>query len=232
MNAAHSQPWGAMRRVRLLIPMRSNFVVVPALACVGMALGLAFTRLDGTPSVAVANQRVTPGNAARPLLPAQAPATSRDQARLRAPSSPVATSGVPAPIARTALPTRLGPNSEPHETPAASPENPVYDESSVKLAEAQKLPAEVSGASDVDARAATLRQIDASVSPDSLRLLEQTLRTDAAPRNRLLAVSSLRQFGKQADSAERVRAALRAAMSDADENVATSARDAYQELAQ
>jgi hypothetical protein len=100
----------------------------------------------------------------------------------------------------------------------------------VTLAEAHKTPAEVSGAADANVRAGALREMGQHSSPDAFPLLEQTLRTDAIARNRLLAVNSIRLLGKQSSNAERAREALRIALSDRDANVATSARDAYQEL--
>jgi hypothetical protein len=136
-----------------------------------------------------------------------------------------------APQQQVTAPTRADPNSEPHEASAAATEFPAYDASAEKLAPAHQVPAEVSGAADTNVRASALRQIDASASADSFPLLEQTLRSDTTARNRLLAVNSLRLLGKRAENVERARNALRQAMSDADENVATSARDAYDELA-
>jgi hypothetical protein len=98
------------------------------------------------------------------------------------------------------------------------------------LTEVHNIPAEVSGAIDANVRARALREIGENPSADAFPLLEQTLRTDAIARNRLLAVNSLRLLGKQGENAERAREALRIALSDRDENVAISARDAYQEL--
>ncbi|HVY79715.1 MAG TPA: hypothetical protein VG994_01935 [Steroidobacteraceae bacterium] len=75
-----------------------------------------------------------------------------------------------------------------------------------------------------------IRELGATPSTESFALLERTLSSDPIARNRLLAVNSLRLLGKQAANAARAREALRIAISDADENVRTSASDAYEEL--
>jgi hypothetical protein len=121
-------------------------------------------------------------------------------------------------------------DADPADVPTAAADFPSYDESSIELTDEHQIPAERSGAGDADARAAAVRELDLA-STDAFALLEQTLRSDSAVRNRLLAVNSLRLYGKQAGNAERARAALRLALSDADENVRTHAQDAYQELA-
>jgi hypothetical protein len=125
---------------------------------------------------------------------------------------------------------RFEPDADPQDTPTAQPVLPTYDESAVELAAEHAVPAEVSGAVDANARAATLRALSESGSPDSFSVLEQTLRSDSIARNRLLAVNSLRLLGKHSGNADRAREALHAALSDKDENVAASARDAYEEL--
>ncbi len=232
MSAARGSPSGAMRRVRLLASMRSNLVVVPALVCAGLVLGLALTHSGESPDQAVAREHASEEHAVEMPAVAQAPELPPDPAPMQLTPPAVESSGVAAPVAGAEAPLRHDPNAEPHETVTSTSEYPVYDESAVTLAEVHELAAEVSGASEADARAAALRQIDSDgvSSADSLHLLEQTLQTDRTVRNRLLAVNSLRQLGQQPANAERVRSALRAAMLDSDENVATSARDAYRQL--
>jgi hypothetical protein len=89
--------------------------------------------------------------------------------------------------------------------------------------------AELSTAPDADVRAAALRAVDAN-SADTLALLEDALRADTAPRNRLLAINALRLSGRNPAQTPRVRAALQGALGDPDQNVATSARDALAEI--
>jgi hypothetical protein len=121
-------------------------------------------------------------------------------------------------------------DADPADVPTDPADFPTYDESAVQLGDEHQVPADKSGLTDADVRAAALREID-TASPDSFSALEQTLRSDPTARNRLLAVKSLRLLGKQGDNAERARAVLRVAMSDTDQNVSTNARDAYDELA-
>lgn len=128
------------------------------------------------------------------------------------------------------VPRRAESDADPADVPVSPADFPKYDESAIELAVEHKLPAERSGIEDVNARATALREMD-TASADSVSLLEQTLRSDPAARNRLLAVSSLRRYGMQAGNAERARTALRLALTDADQNVSTSAREAYEELA-
>jgi hypothetical protein len=130
-----------------------------------------------------------------------------------------------------AVSARVDPNAEPHEAGTPTAQAPVYDASAVKLSEVHQIPAEVSGAADADTRAVMLRELGAQSSSESFAVLEETLRSDKVSRNRLLAVNSLRLLGKRDVNTERARNALYAAMSDADRNVAASARDAYDELA-
>jgi hypothetical protein len=94
----------------------------------------------------------------------------------------------------------------------------------------QQLPAEVSGIEDADARATVISELGTVATPESLNLLEQTVRNDHVARNRLLAVNSLRLMAKGGDAGGEIRALLRRAMADSDPNVAASARDTYREL--
>jgi hypothetical protein len=210
--------------------MKSNWVVLPLLAGVGLAGGLALTQ-RGSAVIAPAATSLLPGTPKISSLRGHdAETTTVTEPAGRELTEQQPHSEVPD-AAHVA--TRQGPNDESYGAPATPPEFPVYDASAVTLGEEHSIPSEVSGASDADQRAATIRALDTSpsASADPLSLLEQTLQADETSRNRLLAVNSLRQLGKQGDQVERVRAALRTAMSDGDENVATSARDAYQEIA-
>ena len=208
MNAARSDSPHPSRRVRLRLPRgRIALLLGSSVAVAAITLGFALSGGDRDPASAL-----------DPMAPREPP--SPFAASEQRPSGR-ADSPQPSPAFRS-LPEQ--------DAAAGATQFPVYDESVVKLAEAHQLPAEISGAADADVRASALRQIDAASSADSFALLEQTLQTDKAVRNRLLAVNSLRLLGKQPDNRARARAALRMAMSDTDENVVTSARDAYAEL--
>jgi hypothetical protein len=210
-------------------PMRSNALILPVLVCAGVVLGLALTHTKGDPGeVAVAPEPVRATDRG-PLHAVAEPATATE--------NPIAADSRDASQERTDTPhakegPALGrqPTSDPERTQPTGASPPSYDESSVTLADVHEIPAEVSGATDANVRARALREMSESSSPDAFPLLEQTLRTDAIARNRLLAVNSIRLLGKQGGNAERARDALRLALSDRDENVAASAHDAYQEL--
>jgi hypothetical protein len=107
---------------------------------------------------------------------------------------------------------------------------PFNENSAATLSDVQQLAADVSVAADPDARAMLIRQLDGAATPESLNVLEKTLRDDDVARNRLLAVNSLRLIAKRGDDGGRILAVLRLAMTDADPNVATSASDAYREI--
>jgi hypothetical protein len=95
----------------------------------------------------------------------------------------------------------------------------------------QEHSAELVGADEANVRAAAIRDLDPKA-PDTFIALEQTIRYDAIARNRMLAVNGLRRMALGGANRERVASVLRVAMSDSDRNVATSARDAYLEIAQ
>jgi hypothetical protein len=84
---------------------------------------------------------------------------------------------------------------------------------------------------DADARAAAIGDLDdARATPESLGVLEQTVRFDDVSRNRILAVDLLRRLGQHGDAGGRIAALLQIALGDADANVATNARDALRQL--
>jgi len=85
------------------------------------------------------------------------------------------------------------------------------------------------GADESNVRAAAIRDLDPKAS-DAFIALEQTIRYDTIAHNRMLAVNGLRRMALGGANRERIASVLRVAMSDSDANVATSARDAYQEI--
>jgi hypothetical protein len=130
------------------------------------------------------------------------------------------------------MPVQPGPAaSAPRPLTVATDNSKLIENSPTPSPDMYELPAEVSGAADPDARAMVLRQLDGAATPESLNVLEQTLRDDDVARNRLLAVNSLRLMAKRGEHSDRILTLLRSAMADADPNVATSARDAYREVA-
>lgn len=204
--------------------MRSNALILPLLACVGVALGLALTYANKQLSdVAVGPAPVRPaGQTASPVVANPAPVVD-SPATANSPSGTItALEAAPTPVRQA--------NSDPERTQPSDAPAPTHDESSATLAEVHNIPAEIAGAVDANLRAEALREIGEHSPSDSFPLLEQALRNDAIARNRLLAVNSIRLLGRRSGNAERAREALRIAMSDRDENVATSARDAYEEL--
>ena len=123
---------------------------------------------------------------------------------------------------------------------AADPATPIVPHANaatpMKLTEAaaqldapNSASAELSTAPEADVRAEALRGIGAN-STGSLPLLEDTLHVEPISRNRLLAINALRLLARNPALTPRVRSALQGALDDADENVATSARDALAEL--
>jgi hypothetical protein len=205
--------------------MRTGQFAIPVLAGLGLALGLAFTyprkphplprektRVErADPRIAPSSHSTTPSTAVAAIV--------------KRPESPATLQNAPA-----ALPARHDPDAEPHEQLPALLEQPIYDESVMTLSEEHQRPASEVGVSEVNRRATALRTLSSSSSDDPVGLLEQTLKTDVV-RNRLLAINSLRALAKDPVYVERATAVLRIAMSDPDDNVATSARDAYQEVA-
>lgn len=209
--------------------MTKKSMILPAVIALGAVLGLTFlhfsrgSRDDGA---AQASRRAP--DVISPFAPA-APGNSDSPPVADEPK--IARADAPAPIERPAVRQRQPESdADPADVPTAPQDFPTYDQSSDQLSEEHRIPAEKSGLVDANARAEALREVD-TTSPNSFPVLEQTLRNDPTPRNRLIAVSSLRLLGKQAGNAERARQALRLAMSDADENVRTNAQDAYEELA-
>jgi hypothetical protein len=84
---------------------------------------------------------------------------------------------------------------------------------------------------DADARAAAIADVDdAAATPQSLSVLEQTVRFDEVSRNRILAVDLLRRLAQHGDESGRTAALLHLALADADPNVVTNARDALREV--
>ena len=131
--------------------------------------------------------------------------------------------------AATLAPVPAAPAVQPAPAQAKLPPPASLAQAAAQLDAPNSSSAELSTAPDADVRAAALRAIDAN-SSGSLPLLEEALRTDTAPRNRLLAINALRLSGRNPAQTPRVRAALQAALGDPDQNVATSARDALAEI--
>jgi hypothetical protein len=210
--------------------MHSKSIVVAVLIGAGAALGWAtmhFNRDSGDERVAEESQEAADRAAASPFARVATP--SRESTK--EPTTYIARPSAPAPFApKGRAQRRPEADADPADVPTAPEDFPTYDENADRLAEEHVVPADKSGLSDANERAAALREIDTST-PASFPILEQTLRSDPVARNRLLAVKSLRLLGKQAGNADRARDVLRVAMSDADQNVSTNARDAYDELA-
>jgi len=188
------------------VGMRRNFVLL-MLACIGTFFGVIFYfRTGAVPGAIVDSQE----NAMARPQPAVAPQTNVQSMPRSAPGS------------NTRLPVaaRAPLDSNPLETQAPPTAVEAYEQS-----------AESSGGGDADVRAAAIRQLDFGA-PESFMILEQVVRGDAVARNRLLAVNSLRLMALRGQNRERVTAVLRAAIADSDSNVAASARDAYEEIAQ
>jgi len=115
-------------------------------------------------------------------------------------------------------------------TTAASVGPQATERSSESSADPVQPPAEVPDLADPDARAEAIRELGSAATPESLHVLEVTVRNDDVVRNRLLAVNSLRSLAQRGDPGGEIRALLRRAMADNDPNVATHAREAYREL--
>ncbi|HZF17373.1 MAG TPA: hypothetical protein VE046_15665 [Steroidobacteraceae bacterium] len=151
---------------------------------------------------------------------------ARQEVTMALPPVPQAPGTAPTSSISASAPTRL---NSPTPAPEAYAADLGVDQVSTTSAEAHLMPAEISGAADADARATAIRQLDPGAA-DTLIVLEQTVRNDPVARNRLLAVNSLRLMAIAGRKVDQVRPLLQAAMADADANVATSARDACQEL--
>jgi hypothetical protein len=202
MNAAHIHLSGGMRRVIRDEETRHN-VIVLLLLFVGAFLSVLFFCRD---DAAVDNADISESP-----QPATAPAYVPTQTVLAAPVVPVR-HYEPARVSATI--DMLATNVE--AVPASQ--------------DAHQLPAEVSGAADADVRGVAIRELNDVATPEALAALAQIVRSDEVARNRILAVNSLRLMGKRGDTSGRVQALLREAMADADANVATNARDAFQEI--
>ena len=115
-------------------------------------------------------------------------------------------------------------------TPSSTPPPPAtLTEAAGRYDASNSESAEIAVAPDADVRAAVLRELDGN-SASALPVLEDALRNDPISRNRLLAIKTIRLSTTNPAQIRRVRAALVAALADADENVATAARDALAEL--
>jgi hypothetical protein len=159
------------------------------------------------------------------------PQASHDQPVI---SAPIELASTRIAMAPGTAPTLMRSDSSIPRLPAAAPapidDSPLVEQVPPTAAEAHERGAEMIGADEADMRAAAIRNLD-SIAPQALDALEQTLRYDAIARNRLLAVNGLRRMALGGANRERVASVLQVAMADSDANVATSARDAYQEIA-
>jgi hypothetical protein len=157
---------------------------------------------------------------------------SRDQAASSesAMAAPVTPGGSPANSQSSPEPSaKITVLRDANETPAALPPPATLTEAAARYDAPDSESAEISVAPDADVRAAVLRELDGN-SPSTLPVLEDALRTDPISRNRLLAIKTMRTSASNPAQIRRVRAALEAALEDADENVVTAARDALAEL--
>jgi hypothetical protein len=149
-------------------------------------------------------------------------------------SAPIELASTQIAMAPGTAPTPTAPSASNPRLLAAAPapidDSPLVEQVPPTAAAAHERPAETVGADEADVRAADIRNLD-PIAPEALIALEQTLRYDAIARNRLLAVNGLRRMALGGANRERVASVLQVAMADSDANVATSARDAYQEIA-
>lgn len=221
-----------MRPARLRKRLQSNSIVLPALVCAGFCFGLAGSFWNSGGVVREANARsvsespspfAVRGDAA-PSGEEVAAAESADENN----SSEEMTDAVASAGAVRA---------DPGDADLVLAESSDEDASEAEEAE----PAQVAyyapdppGAPNADERASAIQAVDTSSAESasaSVAQLQNALTNDRSVRNRLLAINSLRALATQEQNLPRVREILRTAMSDSDGNVATSARDAYQELA-
>lgn len=228
----------------------SRDILLPSLLAVGAFAGAMFV-LSEERSALVGSFRPHAELMARAAHSYREVATSPAGERQRAQAAPIASTtpiASTAPIANTApiasttriadttplamrapiAGTTFSGDAAPSSTPAPN-DLPRGETTHQELADVHRIPAEVIGAAEPDARAIALRQLGDAPTPSSLNTLEQTVRFDDAARNRLLAVNTLRSMAKRGDDGGRSLAILRIATADADENVATNAREAYQE---
>lgn len=95
----------------------------------------------------------------------------------------------------------------------------------------QNISAEVMSSSDVDARIAAVQQLNGARTPDSVFALGQAALRDRDSRVRFLAVDSLRLLAlNEGDADGSLRAVIRLAAADRDEEVARHARESLREL--
>ena len=185
---------------------RRNFVLL-MLVCLATFFGVIFAVKGDAPVASVDEPAISApielASAQRPMAPGTAPL----------PASSVSSSLRPLVAA-----------------PAPVQDSPSAEQVSPAAAFVQEHSAEMAGADEANVRAAAIRDLDPKA-PDTFIALEQTIRYDAIARNRMLAVNGLRRMALGGANRERVASVLRVAMSDSDRNVATNARDVYQEIA-
>ena len=185
---------------------RRNFVLL-MLACLATFFGVIFAFKGDAPVISVEQPAIS--------APIELASTQLPKAPGTAPLPVSSVSSSPRPMVAAPAPIQDSPSAE-QVSPAA--------------VVVQERPAELVGADEANLRAAAIRDLDPKA-PDTFIALAQTIRYDGIARNRLLAVNGLRRMALGGANRERVAGVLRVAMSDSDPNVATSARDAYQEIA-
>lgn len=100
------------------------------------------------------------------------------------------------------------------------------------LAEVNALSAQaLTAATPSDRFAAIVKLKHAMPTPDAVQAMGIILATDPLPRNRMMAIDSLRNMAAREDADGMARAALKNASLDTDAAVAARARSAYEQLA-
>jgi len=124
--------------------------------------------------------------------------------------------------AKTAAGTATGAAAPADSPPAAPPR---------ASAEQKEWVAEALTSADVESRVAAIERLRETDSPETTDGLTQVLATDTSTHARLVAIESLKTVaGNRLDPDGAIRAALLAAASDPDRDIATNARIAYEEI--
>jgi hypothetical protein len=211
-----------------LRPARRSNALLGALAVAAFAVVLALSNRERLPAFRGAMFGVESATAEGTLSPSgRDPAQAAGEPHLRAQSPsavhkssllPPSEAGTSAPGAATA-------------TQAASRREPTAEQlqTIARLSELV-MPREETTAEEAEERGNAIRQLAALPGPQAAQALVHAIRNDVDPRNRILAVESLRRAGASGDAGWAIRDALRETAASSDEVVAAQARAAYDEL--
>jgi len=220
-----------MRPARLRVSLSKQSLVLPALVCAGFFIGLAGAAWKSGGVHGDANARSLSGNAS-PFTVRDDPAPFDERIAAAQGTDGIGSSGAVDDAAAAAGAVLADPN----DADLALAESGGEDATASEESEPAQVPyyaPDPLGAPNADERASAIRAVDtgdAEGASASVAQLQNALTSDRSVRNRLLAINSLRALANQGQNLPRVREILRTAMRDSDGNVATSARDAYQEL--